>query len=181
MATREFSTSPLRPEVLRPRVKITESTDSKIEHLQRLANLMDTAFEVPGTNIRFGLDALIGLVPGLGDTVTSLVALYIVASASRLGVGRATLIRMISNVAIDWFLGLVPFLGDLFDVYWKANQSNVAILRKHLEGTPAERRRAKCANWATMLVLATLFACVLAGGVFFVALAVKAVGLVLGV
>ena len=179
MATREFSTSPIRPEVLRPCVISNESTDSKLEHLQRLANLMDTAFEVPGTSIRFGLDALIGLVPGLGDTVTSLVALYIVASASRLGVGRATLIRMISNVAIDWFLGLVPFLGDLFDVYWKANQSNVAI-RKHLAGTPADRRRAKRADWATMLVLATLFACVLAGGIVFIALAVKAVGLIFG-
>lgn len=180
MATREFSKSALRPELIFTRGKSAESVDARVQHLQQLANLMDTAFEVPGTNIRFGLDALIGLVPGLGDTVTSLVALYIVASASRMGVSRATLVRMISNVGIDWLIGLVPFLGDLFDVYWKANQSNVAILRNHLAGTTAERRRAKRADWATLLALAALFSCVVAGGIFFVALAVKAVGYVFG-
>ena len=112
-----------------------------MHNLQRLADWMDTAFEIPGTGIRFGLDALIGLVPGMGDTVTSLIALYIVGAASRMGVPRVTLIRMITNVGIDWLVGIVPFLGDVFDVYWKANQRNMAILRGHLGNSARERQR----------------------------------------
>ncbi len=180
MVTREITKSAMQPEVRHFRGKNYDSLDARIGRLQQLADWMDTAFEVPGTDIRFGLDALIGLVPGLGDTITSLVALYIVAVASRLGVARVTLIRMIANVAVDWLLGIIPLFGDLFDVYWKANQWNVAILRKHLAGTAADRQRAKRADWATMIALVTLLAGVLAGGIFFIVLAAKAVGFVLG-
>ncbi len=108
---------------------------------------MDSVFRVPGLGIRFGLDSIIGLVPGLGDTVTSFVSLYILNVASRLGVPRVTLIRMAANIAIDFAVGSVPLLGDVFDVYWKANQKNVELVRRHTLAPPTEKRRACAGDW----------------------------------
>lgn len=108
-----------------------QSRRERIERLDRLATLLDTAFVVPGTNIRFGADALIGLVPGIGDSVTTALAAWIVYEAHRLGVPRRVLIRMIGNVAIDGMVGAVPLFGDLFDVAFRANRRNVKILREH--------------------------------------------------
>ena len=109
----------------------TESRRERIERLDRLATLLDTAFVLPGTNIRFGADALIGLVPGIGDSVTTALAAWIVYEAHKLGVPRRVLIRMMGNVAIDGLVGSVPVLGDLFDVAFRANRRNVRILREH--------------------------------------------------
>jgi hypothetical protein len=92
---------------------------------------LDTAFVIPGTNIRFGADALIGLAPGIGDSVTTALAAYIVYEAHQLGAPRRVLIRMIGNVAIDGIVGAVPVFGDLFDVAFRANRRNVRILREH--------------------------------------------------
>jgi hypothetical protein len=108
--------------------------------LEWLAYWTDSAFRIPGLGIRFGFDAIIGLVPGLGDLLTSLVSLYILAAARRYGVPRATLMRMAFNIAVDTSVGAVPLLGDAFDVFWKANMMNVALLRRHVLATPAERR-----------------------------------------
>jgi hypothetical protein len=94
--------------------------------------LLDARFRVPGTTWRFGFDGLIGLAPGIGDAVTTLAALYIVAEAWRLGVPNRTLARMIGNVAIDAALGAVPVVGDVFDVVWKANRRNIALLERDL-------------------------------------------------
>jgi len=102
-----------------------------IERLDRLSQIMDTAIAVPGTNIRFGADAIIGLVPGIGDGVSTAIAAWIVYEAHRLGVPRRVLLRMIGNVAIDGLAGSVPVLGDLFDVAFRANRRNVRILREH--------------------------------------------------
>lgn len=109
----------------------TGSRHERIERLDRLATLLDTAFVLPGTNIRFGADALIGLVPGIGDGITTALAAFIVYEAHRLGVPRRVLIRMIGNVAIDGMIGAVPVFGDLFDVAFRANRRNVRILREH--------------------------------------------------
>jgi len=109
----------------------SQSRRERIERLDRLATLLDTAFVIPGTNIRFGADALIGLAPGIGDSVTTALAAYIVYEAHRLGVPRRVLIRMIGNVAIDGIAGAVPVFGDLFDVAFRANRRNVRILREH--------------------------------------------------
>lgn len=109
----------------------SHSRRDRIERLDRLATLLDTAFVIPGTNIRFGADALIGLAPGIGDSVTTALAAYIVYEAHRLGVSRRVLIRMIGNVAIDGIVGAVPVFGDLFDVAFRANRRNVRILREH--------------------------------------------------
>ncbi len=108
-----------------------QSRRERIERLDRLATLLDTAFVLPGTNFRFGADALIGLVPGIGDGVTTALAAFIVYEAHRLGVPRRVLIRMIGNVAIDGVVGAVPVFGDLFDVAFRANRRNVRILREH--------------------------------------------------
>jgi len=111
-----------------------QSRAERIARLDALANLLDTAFVVPGTNIRFGVDALIGLVPGVGDAVTTLMSLYIVREARELGAPRRLIARMLVNVALDGMVGAVPFLGDAFDVMWRANRRNMALLRNHLDG-----------------------------------------------
>jgi hypothetical protein len=111
--------------------------------LELLAYWMDTVFYIPGLGIRFGFDAIIGLIPGLGDILTSLISLYILAAARRYGVPRATLTRMAFNIAVDTIVGAVPLFGDAFDVYWKANVMNVALLRRHVLATPAEQRAAR--------------------------------------
>ena len=109
----------------------SHSRRERIERLDRLATLLDTAFVIPGTKIRFGADALIGLAPGIGDSVTTALAAYIVYEAHQLGAPRRVLIRMIGNVAIDGIVGAVPVFGDLFDVAFRANRRNVRILREH--------------------------------------------------
>ena len=128
--------------------------------LEWLAEWMDSVFEIPGLGIRFGFDALIGLIPGLGDTLTTLVSLYILGAARRYGVPRITMVRMAANIALDYVLGAVPLAGDVFDVYWKANLRNVALLRRHLLATPAEERRARSGDWlfvaGLMMLLLTL-------------------------
>jgi C4-dicarboxylate transporter len=108
-------------------------TDTRsLERLRTIARLLDARFGIPGTGLRFGLDSLLGLVPGLGDAATALVSLYIVAEAHRLGVRPVTLARMGWNVALDLGLGAVPVLGDLFDFFWKSNLRNIALLERDL-------------------------------------------------
>jgi len=104
-----------------------------IERLRQLAYLLDDRFRIPGTKYRIGLDGLIGLVPGLGDAATTLLSLYIVLEARRLGVPVTKLGRMGLNVGLDAVLGAVPLVGDLFDVAWKANRRNLALLLDHLD------------------------------------------------
>lgn len=110
------------------------SRAERIARLDVLASLLDTAFIVPGTNIRFGVDALIGLVPGIGDVVTTLMSLYIVQEARALGAPRHLIARMLVNVALDGVVGAVPLLGDAFDVMWRANRRNMTLLQRHLAG-----------------------------------------------
>jgi Domain of unknown function (DUF4112) len=97
-----------------------------------LATLLDTAFILPGTNVRFGFDAIIGLVPGIGDAITTAISLYIVHEARQLGAPLHVIMRMLANVAIDGFVGAVPVFGDAFDVMWRANRRNVRLLREWL-------------------------------------------------
>jgi hypothetical protein len=115
--------------------------------VELLARLMDSVFWIPGMRVRFGLDAVIGLIPGLGDTLTSFVSLYILKVASLAGVPRVTLVRMALNIAIDYVVGTVPLVGDVFDVYWKANLKNVELLQRHLLATPAAERRGRSGDW----------------------------------
>ena len=110
-----------------------EGTEQSLARLEALAQLMDGAFIIPGTNIRFGLDALIGLVPIAGDLIASLVSSYLIWEARQLGASRWVIARMIANTAVDTVFGAVPIVGDAFDVLFRANLKNLALLRRHLE------------------------------------------------
>ena len=109
--------------------------------LSRFANLLDARIRVPGTRLRFGLDPILGLVPGAGDAAGAVLAGWIFVEAVRMGASRATLTRIAANVALDAFIGAMPVLGDIFDFVWKANLRNVAILERHLTA-PARAERA---------------------------------------
>ena len=138
---------PLTPRTSPPIVGTREPPD--LGHLRGLSRLLDNAFVIPGTRYRFGLDALIGLVPGLGDAVSALFSSYLVLQASRLGAPRSVVSRMIANVAIDTVVGGVPLLGDLFDVAWKSNVRNMALLEQHLSQPAA----AKTGSRRTLILL----------------------------
>ena len=132
---RSLSSPALVPEV--------GTIERRVERLRRVGWMLDSTFKVPGTGIRFGLDSLIGLVPGLGDLIGGALSLYIIAESARLGVPRGLLLRMGWNVALDTFVGEVPILGDLFDVAWKANMRNLALLEGHLQQPVASARSSR--------------------------------------
>lgn len=107
--------------------------DAAVMRIEALARLMDSAFEIPGTKIRMGLDGIIGLIPVIGDLISGLISSYIIWEAKNLGVSRFTLARMIGNATLDTVVGLVPLLGDAFDVAFRTNLKNLALLKRHLE------------------------------------------------
>src|SRR5919108_5383077 len=124
--------------VLTPEVHTLDR--GRVDRLRRLAYLLDNSIPIPGTGFRIGLDALVGLVPGVGDLVGGAFALYIVLQAARMGVPRSLLVRMGWNLAVDVAVGAVPLLGDLFDAAFKANMRNLALLDRHV-GRPEQSRR----------------------------------------
>lgn len=145
-------------------------------HLRSLARLLDTAVGIPGTKIRFGLDSLIGLVPGLGDVAGAAMSGYIVLASARLGAPTPVLVRMVANVAIDAAVGTVPLLGDLFDVGWRANTKNTELLDRHL-GDPVATKRASLGAVAGIIGVLVLLAF---GAVAVTILVLKGVGALLG-
>ena len=104
---------------------------ARLDHLRRWAVLLDSAFAVPGIPVRFGLDAIIGLVPGLGDLTTPAFTVMLLATGVRMRVPLVVLARMVLNAGFDAAVGLVPLLGDLVDVGWKANLRNLDLLERH--------------------------------------------------
>lgn len=104
------------------------------EGLDNLAHYLDGLFRVPGVGWRFGLDALIGLIPNVGDTLTSFASFYILIAGVRYGVPKITLLRMAFNIGLDYAVGAIPFLGDAFDFVWKANQQNMDLIRTRAAG-----------------------------------------------
>jgi hypothetical protein len=119
------------------RIPPAERTDDA--DLAFLASLMDDRFSIPGTNIRFGLDSVVGLIPGIGDAVGGVVSSYIIWRAQRMGASNLTLIRMTGNMLFDSAIGLIPVLGDLFDWKFRANRRNLEILRRHRSQVPLPR------------------------------------------
>lgn len=101
--------------------------------LDALARVMDSAVQIPGTNIRMGVDALLGLLPVVGDAISATISSYLIWEAKQMGVSKFVLARMAGNVAIDTVIGAVPFAGDIFDVAYKANMKNIALLKKHVD------------------------------------------------
>ena len=130
----------------------------RIELLRRWSRLMDSAYRVPGTQIRFGWDPIIGLLPGVGDAATASFAVTLLYHAYLLGVPRVVLIRMILNILLDLVAGLVPFAGDVADIAWKSNSANLALLERH------ERPGVKptSGDWAIVLLAIVLIGGVLA-------------------
>lgn len=106
------------------------ATSRHVDNARALARLLDTAVGIPGTKIRFGVDALLGLIPGAGDAVSAALSGYIILAAARIGASRPVLLRMIGNVVVDTLVGAIPVLGDLFDVAFRANIRNVALLER---------------------------------------------------
>ena len=119
------------------------------EHLDQVAALLDDIFRIPGTQIRFGLDALIGWVPGIGDAMAAIASFLIVFAAWRRGVQMVTLIRMIANVFLETTLGAIPVAGDIFHVFWKSNRRNYRLLIREKEQPGANARR----DWMFLAII----------------------------
>ena len=119
------------------------------EHLDYIAALLDDMFRIPGTQIRFGLDALIGWVPGIGDAVAGIASFLIVFAAWRRGVQAITLVRMIANVLLETTLGAIPVAGDVFHVFWKANRRNYKLLIREREQPGANAKR----DWMFLAII----------------------------
>ncbi len=102
--------------------------------LDDLAYYLDGLFKVPGVGWRFGLDSLIGLIPNIGDTLTSFASFYILIAGVRYGVPKITLLRMAFNIGLDYIVGAIPFIGDAFDFVWKANKQNMDLIRTRAAG-----------------------------------------------
>lgn len=103
-----------------------------VKRIEALALLMDSAWAIPGTRIRLGADAALGLIPGVGDTITTAIGLYLIWEARNLNLPSSALWRMAGNVALDTVLGAVPGIGDAADIFFRANRRNLAIVREHL-------------------------------------------------
>lgn len=116
-----------------------EDREKLIKRLQTIAHLFDDAVTVPGTSIKLGWDAVLGLIPIVGDASTTAVSAYFLWEAYRLGASRWTLTKMVWNVLVDFIIGFVPLVGDLFDVTFRANRRNMKLLEKELS-KQAERR-----------------------------------------
>lgn len=129
-------------------------TQDQREDLRRFADLiariLDTSFQIPGTGIRFGLDPLLGLLPGVGDALAGLIGSTILVLAARLQVPRIVLVRMSANMAINAVVGAVPFAGDAFSVWFRSNTRNAELLRRHAS---AEQRPSTLHDWLFVLSL----------------------------
>jgi hypothetical protein len=115
------------------------SHEERLNQVQFLARVMDEQFIIPGTNIRFGWDSILGLFPGLGDAITSAISLLIVHHAWQTGASPVVIGRMLANIGVDVLLGAVPLVGDAFDFAWKANRKNARLLEQHLRASAGLR------------------------------------------
>ena len=141
-----------------------ESKAIVLRRLRQLSDLLDNAVAIPGTNYRVGIDPLLGLLPGGGDTLGAILSAYIVLQAAQLGAPRPTLVRMVWNILLDSLVGTIPLLGDFVDVAWKANTKNMALLEAHMR-SPYNRQ--KTDTWFVYLLL---------GGVILIAIAISFTG-----
>lgn len=111
-----------------------------LERIETMATTMDAAFNLPGTNIPLGIDTIVGLIPGIGDTLSLGIAGYIASHGPALGARKRHMARMGLNIFIDWLIGLVPLIGDIFDIGWRGNLRNAALLRNLAEERWARER-----------------------------------------
>jgi hypothetical protein len=138
----------VEPEIIPPRrIPVRGLSDEQLDHL---AAVLDDIFQIPGTHIRFGLDPIVGLVPGLGDIITGLLSFLIVFAAWQRGLPRIAIVRMVVNIGIDTLVGTVPILGDLFDTAWKSNRMNYNLLVRYRGGI---RTGLVTRDWLFLLLL----------------------------
>lgn len=144
------------------------------QHLERIALLMDKAIRIPGTDIRFGLDPIIGFFfPIAGDVIGALVSAYIVLVSVRYGLPKIVIARMVFNIAADFVVGSVPFLGDAADVAWKVNTRNLRLLNKHASG----QRGSFWSDWAWLFVLLGVLFLVIVGALGLIYYAFREAGI----
>src|SRR6058998_2237842 len=120
------------------RIAALKRRDQAHRRLRRIAKLMDSEFRVPVIGLRVGADAILGLVPGIGDALSGLIGAYLIYEAQRLGIPRSALVRMIANVAFDTAIGAIPVAGDIWDFFFRSNDRNMQILARHIGGLPID-------------------------------------------
>lgn len=133
--------------------------------LDQLSTLMDGLFRIPGTGWRVGLDAIVGLIPGIGDFATTAVSFYILAAGVRYRVPKVTLLRMAANIGVDYLLGAIPVVGDLFDAAWKSNQMNVELLRNRAAVSAEEAAHGRASDWLFLGVIVLGLLALLVGSI----------------
>lgn len=132
--------------------------DKDLSRARVLSRALDSAIGIPGTRLRFGLDAVLGVIPGAGDVLGAALSSYIVLLAARRGVPRAVLWRMLANVAVDTGFGTVPLIGDLFDVAWRSNTKNVDLLEAYGNNPRAVTTRSRLLGFAVVALILLLLA-----------------------
>jgi hypothetical protein len=110
----------------------TSAKLKQLNYLRRLSRLMDTAFRVPGLGVKIGLDPIIGLIPGIGDVIATVVSAYLIVLAAQFRLPTHILSKMVFNVALEFVVGAIPVVGDIFDAFFKSNIRNLALLEAHL-------------------------------------------------
>src|SRR5262245_31284323 len=131
------------------------------QSLETLSRYLDGLFRIPGTQWRFGLDALLGLIPNYGDVATVLPSMYILVAGVRYGVPKITLLRMAINIALDYGIGAIPFIGDAFDFFYKSNQRNMQLIRERATG----QGKGTASDWAFLFVIIGLLIALLIGSI----------------
>ena len=146
MAASRLTTPPFRERSAEPNVpSAAHPRQAEIERLDRLADLLDSRFRIPVIDVRFGLDAILGLIPGVGDFAALLPTAYLIREGRRMGASNGVIGRMTVNAALDFVVGSIPVLGSLWDIWFKANRRNMALLREEIArgsvGTTRVERR----------------------------------------
>ncbi len=131
------------------------------ESLEKLSHYLDGVFKIPGVGWRFGLDAVIGLIPNVGDVSTALFSFYILIAGVRYGVPKITLLRMAFNIGLDYVVGMIPVIGDAFDFVWKANKQNMNLIREHGTGHGS----GTTSDWLFIIVIIFLLVGLLVGSI----------------
>jgi hypothetical protein len=149
-------------------------------NLDRLSHLLDGLFRIPGTAWRFGLDSIVGLIPGIGDTATALASFYILAAGVRYRVPKVTLLRMGLNIGIDYLFGVIPVIGDMFDFVWKSNEMNMNLIRQRATVSAAEAKEGRKSDWIFVGVIILILVGLLVGSLFLTVYILKLIGQALG-
>lgn len=134
------------------------------DQVKKLSEILDSKYQGP-LGVKFGWDAILGLIPGLGDVITSGFSFYIILTASRLGVDSATLLRMGINLLIDNLIDMIPFIGNLFDFYWKANNKNIILMEKALERPEQESIKSRMVLTLVAIMLISFLALSIYGAI----------------